>query len=135
MSKICLIDFDETINSSQYPDLGEPTPGVKESLQEMKDMGYEIHILSCRTNPDVTRYIIDRQEQIRIMEKYLNEYKIPYDMVLNEYKPVATFYIDDRAIQIKPQKVFKKWNYYSYAIQQIQLLDPGTKIRAKNEDS
>lgn len=99
MKEICCIDFDGTINSSQYPDMREPTPGVKEALQEIQDIGYEIHILSCRTNPDVTKYAIDREEQVRTIRKYLDEYKIPYDVVLNEYKPVARFYIDDRAIE------------------------------------
>jgi hypothetical protein len=32
------------------------------------------------------------------MEEYLNKHEIPYDIVLNEFKPLASFYIDDRAI-------------------------------------
>lgn len=97
--KVIVVDFDKTINSKPYPHIGEPTPGVKEAFQKMKDMGYEIQILSCRTNPEVTKYQIDRQEQCRVMERYLKEYGIPYDVVLSEYKPVAHYYIDDRAIE------------------------------------
>lgn len=110
MNEVVTIDFDGTINSSQYPYMGEPTSGVKEALQKIQDMGYEIHILSCRTNPDVTRYPIDREEQVRNIRKYLNKYEIPYDVVLNEYKPVARFYIDDRAIEFNGdwQEVLRK---------------------------
>ncbi len=98
MNKICCIDFDGTICEWAYPNMGEPTKGVKEALEKMKEMDYEIHILSCRTNIEVHKYPIDRQEQVREMERYLHKHKIPFDRVLNENKPVADWYIDDRAI-------------------------------------
>ena len=101
MKKVVICDFDNTINSSHYPDLGEPTKGVKEAFEKMRSMGYKIHILSCRTNPEVTDHMFDRQEQCRIMIRYLKEHDIPYDAVSNEYKPVATFYIDDRAVEFR----------------------------------
>ncbi len=98
MNKVINIDFDGTITNSQFPDMGEPQKGVKEALTKIKEMGYEIHIYSCRTNTDLFKYLIDRHEQVRKIEKYLNEYKIPYDQVLNKDKPIAYWYIDDRAI-------------------------------------
>ncbi len=98
MSKVIVVDFDQTINSSRYGQLGKPTKGVKEAFQKFKDMGFEIHILSCRTSPDVHRHPIDRQEEVREMIGYLDLYEIPYDVVLNKDKPVAHWYIDDRAI-------------------------------------
>ena len=101
MSPVICIDFDQTINSSHYPDLGEPTEGVKEAFEKLRSVGYEIHILSCRTNPEVTKHIIDRQEQCRTIKRYLEEHDIPYDVVLNEFKPIATYYIDDRAVEFK----------------------------------
>ena len=48
--KICCIDFDGTITDSAYPEMGTPKKGTKEALQKIKDLGYEIHILSCRTS-------------------------------------------------------------------------------------
>ena len=98
MGNVAVIDFDGTICECSYPGMGSPKKGVKEALQKIKDLGYEIHILSCRTNVDLKKYPIDRQEEVRAMEKYLNEHKIPYDQVLNKDKPVAHIYIDDRAI-------------------------------------
>jgi predicted phosphatase len=98
MEKVCCVDMDGTICEFAYPDFGEPQPGVKEALQKIKDMGYEIEILSCRTNHELKKYPIDRQEQVRMMEEYLNKHEIPYDRVLNKDKPLAIWYIDDRAI-------------------------------------
>lgn len=98
MSKVIICDFDDTICEWAYPDMGEPKEGVKDALQKIKDMGYEIHILSCRTSHEIKKYPIDRQEQVRAMERYLDEHEIPYDEVLNKDKPLAHWYIDDRAI-------------------------------------
>lgn len=98
MSKIVVVDFDGTIAEFAYPAIGSPKAGVKEALQKLKDMGYEIKILSCRTDSELHKYPIDRQEQVRMMEVYLKEHEIPYDIVLNKDKPIAEWYIDDRAI-------------------------------------
>jgi hypothetical protein len=78
--------------------MGKPKEGVKEALTRFRDLGYRIHILSCRTNLEIKKYPIDRQEQVRKMEAYLDEHEIPYDEVLNKDKPLALWYIDDRAI-------------------------------------
>ena len=101
MDKILLIDFDGTICEFAYPDMGKPKPNVKESLQKLRDMGWRIHILSCRTNVELRKYPIDRQEQVRMMEAYLDKHEIPYDEVLNKDKPLAAWYIDDRAIAFR----------------------------------
>jgi len=98
MSKIIICDFDGTIVDFNFPSIGEPKEGVKEAFQKLKDMGCKIHILSSRTSTEVFKYPIDRQEQVRKMEQYLDEHEIPYDKVLNLDKPPAHVYIDDRAI-------------------------------------
>lgn len=98
MDKVCCIDFDGTIVEFAYPEMGEPKSGVKESLQKLRDMGWRIVICSCRTCHEVKKYPIDRTEQVRMMEDYLDEHEIPYDEVLNNDKPLAAWYIDDRAI-------------------------------------
>ena len=96
--RIVAVDFDGTICDFEYPDMGKPKDGVKEALQKIRDLGYRIHIFSCRTNLEIKKYPIDRQEQVRKMEAYLDEHEIPYDEVLNKDKPLAIWYIDDRAI-------------------------------------
>lgn len=98
MSKIVVCDFDGTICEFAYPQMGKPKEGVREALRAIKDMGYEIHILSCRTDSDLHKYPIDRQEQVRLMKEYLEAHEIPYDEVLDQDKPIAAWYIDDRGI-------------------------------------
>lgn len=110
IDKTCCIDFDGTITKFAYPEMGEPQPGVKEALQELKNSGYRIEILSCRTNCDLKKKPIDRQEQVNLMKVFLDKHKIPYDAVLNKDKPLADWYIDDRAISFKDnwQEVVEK---------------------------
>ena len=98
MSKVVICDFDGTICEFAYPDMGPPKEGAKDALQKIKDMGYEIHIASCRTSHEVNKYPIDRKEQVRLMEEYLKEHSIPYDLVLNNDKALGTWYIDDRGV-------------------------------------
>jgi len=101
MEKVIICDFDGTIVEFAYPEMGEPKPRVKENLQRLKDMGYEIHIASCRTSHEVNKYPIDRQVQVRMMEEYLDKHEIPYDRVLNNDKALGVWYIDDRAIAFR----------------------------------
>ena len=92
------VDMDNTICEWAWPDMGIPKEGAKESLQKLKDMGYYIRIYSCRTSHEVHKYPIDRQEQVRKMEDFLDKHKIPYDEVLNINKPLGIF-IDDSAFR------------------------------------
>ena len=98
MDKICVVDFDGTICEFAFPEMGEPKKGVKEALTKIREMGYEIHIFSCRTNVELFKHPIDRQEQVREMKKYMDKFEIPYDQILNKDKPLGHIYIDDRAI-------------------------------------
>ena len=101
--KRIIIDFDGTICGFAFPDTGPLEPGVKEALQEIRDMGYEIVIHSCRT----AYYwkdkldIPNRTEHFKIMFKFMILHDLPFDRILigkNYDKPIADFYIDDRGI-------------------------------------
>ena len=97
-NKVICIDFDGTIIEWDYPHIRKAKKGVKEALEKLKSLGFEIHILSCRTDKSVHPNLIDRLEHIQAMKKFLDENNIPYDQVLNENKPPAFAYIDDRGI-------------------------------------
>jgi hypothetical protein len=107
--KILNVDFDGTIVNFEYPAMGDIKNGAKEALQKMSLDGYYIRIFSCRTSEEVHKYPIDRQEQKRKIEQYLDEKEIPYDEVLNINKPLGIF-IDDSAIGFRDDwdKVLKE---------------------------
>jgi hypothetical protein len=95
MGKVAVVDFDKTIINSKFPGMGTPMPGAKEGLEELKRLGFEINILSCRTSPEVYKHEIDRTDQVRQMEQWMKDNNIPFDRVLNLHKPLADLYVDD----------------------------------------
>lgn len=100
MTNVLILDFDNTICEWAYPDVGAPKPGVKEALQELKKMGFEIHIHSCRTSKELNHLHYDKMQQTHKMMKFFEDNDIPYDKIItDEDKPVACYYIDDRGIE------------------------------------
>jgi hydroxymethylpyrimidine pyrophosphatase-like HAD family hydrolase len=96
---IFAIDFDGTIVTDKYPDIGEPIPEAIESIREIKRLGHKIIIWSCRVEP-----------QLSNMRKFLMFHNIPFDHI-NENCPFkiayynndtrkigADYYIDDKMI-------------------------------------
>jgi len=92
----CVIDFDGTIRSWTS---NEPEKGVKESLTRLKNGGYKISILSCRTSIEFINKEADRIEQTEMIKNYLIKHEIPFDEVLDYDKPIADVYIDDAGIE------------------------------------
>ena len=92
---IC-IDFDGTIvEEAQYPAIGQIKPGAKDVITELYNAGYEIVIYSCRNNPMISRQV----ERFNQMVDFLSREGIPFHRICLDPKPVAVFYIDDRAIR------------------------------------
>ena len=96
-SMMLVVDFDGTIVDSAYPDIGKPKPGVKEALQELQAEGYRICIFSARNSNDSDTH------KLQEMRHALDTYGIPYDIIDEgkSGKPIADYYIDDRAIEFK----------------------------------
>lgn len=97
--KTVIIDFDGTLCKEEFPKVGSLEPFVREALQRIKKLGYLIKIHSCRT----ATYWKDgnRDQHIKIIEQFMKENELPYDEIivdLNMDKPVAHFYVDDRAV-------------------------------------
>ena len=68
------------------------------ALEKIKDMGFYISIFSCRTSKEVFKHLIDRVEQARKIEEYMEEHNLIFDEILIRDKPVASYYIGDEAI-------------------------------------
>lgn len=100
-----VVDFDGTIMPNVFPLSEPPFAETKEALIKIQEAGYEVVIHSVRTASfwrEVGDYTIPRlDDQVVFIKDYLDKYEIPYDNIWLADKPLATYYIDDRAIKIK----------------------------------
>lgn len=104
---VAAVDFDGTICDFAYPGIGQPKAGVKEALRMFRELGYKVVIYTCRTSnfhadifgggPPMER------DRVKEMIAYLAEHEIPYDEVDDgsRGKPMAAFYVDDKAIRFE----------------------------------
>ena len=86
---IC-VDFDKTIaNNSDHPnyEILEPTHGAREAMEALRLSGKFIIIYSARK----------RQHFWEVMD-WLGKYQIPFDCLDMQSKPLAEWYIDDKAV-------------------------------------
>jgi hypothetical protein len=120
------IDFDGVIHINDLIDhsiSGKIIPGVKEAIDQLK-INYKIVIYSARIRPD-----FGIEKGISEITKFLNDNDIYFDDI-SICKPVARFYIDDRAIR------FVNWDD---ALQQVQTLKqaagPLTRKRRDQHES
>ena len=97
---IC-IDFDGVLAgmTSNISDYGSPISGGAEATHKLRELGYRLIIHTARPNSG---------EHIRRLKTFLEENNILFDNVntdpespWNCDKPLADFYIDDRAVQFK----------------------------------
>jgi len=116
--KIAIIDFDGTISTFEFPEIGTPQPDVREALLKLKELGYQIHIHSCRTATywDHTLCKYNREQHIQLVHDFLEDNDLPYDkLILEMDKPVAELYIDDRGVGYRGS--------WQDVIRQVRLLD------------
>lgn len=98
---VLAIDFDWTITSPQSLDSFYGNPELNayadSSIRELSEMGWFILIHSARFNHE--RFSEkQRMKNARHIEQVFTKNKMPFDrMWLAPGKPMATFYIDDRA--------------------------------------
>ena len=96
---IIAVDFDGTLHTGKWPEIGVPVPYAIEIMQKLKADGHYLIIWTCR----------EREQQTK-MVNWLLEKGIPFDRV-NEHKPgsieqygyvsrkvYAHLYIDDKQV-------------------------------------
>jgi hypothetical protein len=87
------VDFDQVLHNKAAPikgrRMGPPLPGAKESLEMLREAGHNVIIhTTIATNPSGAKAV----------EDWLDYYDMEHDGV-TAIKPVASFYIDDKAIR------------------------------------
>lgn len=94
MKKTIVFDFDGVIHSYKSGWQGidvisdEPTQGIKEVIDRLRESDYEVVIVSTRSA---------KKEGMTAIKEWLAKYSIEVDDVKTE-KPPALVYVDDRAI-------------------------------------
>lgn len=97
---IIALDFDGVIhkNSKGFHDgtiYDEPILQTLESLVEIKNMGYDIIIYTCKANPN--RPLIDNKDGVQLIWEWLDKHnmgRLVKDVMWG--KPWAKIYIDDK---------------------------------------
>lgn len=76
---------------------GKVLKGARPALRKLRALGYKIIIYTIRTNPSLEMESVERLHAI--VYKALKKAKIPFDEIALEGKPLAKYYVDDRAIR------------------------------------
>lgn len=116
MYKVASFDFDGVLAMYEgWVDrnhFGDPVPGMRELLQDLKKEGWRIVVFTTRGSTEVREWC----EQHNMPVDYFNQN--PEISGQNPCKPVASFYVDDRAINFDGDvdklreriKNFKPWS-------------------------
>lgn len=106
---ICYPNHAEKDTRAKY-ELAKPNPSVIRYMQQLKAIGYYITISSARRmvthNGDIDKIIAD-VGQVTI--DWLERYNVPYDSLLFGKPYSSTWYVDDKAMDLKQ---FYKWADY-----------------------
>lgn len=103
------VDVDGTLAESlpvYDPDvIGPPFPGAKEFLLALKELG-SILIYTCRTSEDCSSNKGRIRRNAIVLRGWLKEHDLYYDYIWEDQigKPIADFYIDDKAITCRPNQ-------------------------------
>jgi histidinol phosphatase-like enzyme len=101
---IIAIDFDGTIVSNCFPEIGEPLMFAVEAITKLKENGYKLILWTCRTDLPERKYLteaVEFCESLGLKFDAINDNlpEAPYRDVANCRKVYADFYIDDKSIQ------------------------------------
>lgn len=97
---IVMVDFDGTLCSWSYPDMGDPEPGARHFMRSLIRRNLRPIVWSCRLSPE-----FNTPEEIGIaydqMNQWLNKHDIPFHEIdLGENgKRLCLAYVDDRNAQ------------------------------------
>nr|DAH73209.1 MAG TPA: acid phosphatase [Caudoviricetes sp.] len=106
MPRILAVDFDGTIVTDEFPNIGKPNVGIIEQLKQLKSSGVKLILWTCRTNNNSGECYLDNavnwcEKQGLIFDAVndnIQEIKDFYGQ--NPRKIFADLYLDDRSVDI-----------------------------------
>jgi len=101
--------------------IGDPIPGARAFLQTLRER-FEVVIHSCRCNTELNREGANLLRN-RIRD-WLEKHDLPYDHIWAEAgKPAAVAYVDDRAVECRPEEHQNPVDAYADAIWGVRTLE------------
>jgi hypothetical protein len=96
------VDFDGTLVTDRWPDVGEPNIALIDELNEHAALGCKIILWTCRSG-DVLREAVNAAEGFGLRFDAVNENPFSeLTSLLGETKKVyADLYADDRAVNVR----------------------------------
>ena len=91
---IIAVDFDGTIVTHEYPEIGKEVPGAIETIKVLQKNGHDVFLWTMRDK-------LELQEAIAYLEDkgiYLNGYNRSPAQFSSSLKQYASIYIDDAAL-------------------------------------
>jgi hypothetical protein len=89
-------------------EIGAPLPGAREALEQLVAAGHRVMVYTCRCG-DWQRETwgdgLSRDESAAIVKAWLDEHGFhgSVEVYTGDGKPLADYYVDDRAIVCRPQ--------------------------------
>lgn len=99
--KIIAVDFDGTLYTDDYPDIGEPIWRTINYCKKEKENGAILILWTCRNGADLTE-AVELCERVGLTFDYVNENakESMFGYARDSRKIYADEYIDDKAINV-----------------------------------
>lgn len=100
---IIAVDFDGTIATDRFPNIGEPVFFAIECLRKFKEVGHKLILWTCREDSPERKYLTEAVEFCRshgVEFDAINENTpdSPYNLLGKSRKVYADIYIDDKSV-------------------------------------
>lgn len=104
MTKIIVVDFDDTLALFEGSRAAENIPNAKPNLplinklNHLVDKGYEVHIYTARGHISASSREEAKYKYEHIIKAWLKKWNVQFAL-LSFQKPYAVYYIDDKSIR------------------------------------
>jgi hypothetical protein len=100
---VLAVDFDGTVCTVDYPEIGRERMGAKETINKLYDEGYMIIINTCRTDAGVHKAATMAQDFLKLRGIKYHHFNVNAPHILELYgcdtrKISADVYIDDKCL-------------------------------------